>query len=349
MKLKKAIVAMSGGIDSSFCVHFLQKAGYQVSGLTMRLSNDSETITRAKKMAEVLGIKHQIVDIRDVFKKAIMDYFAYEYTQARTPNPCLRCNKFIKFGILMQIAKKAKSFFATGHYARVLRDREKNIYELRKGIDAKKDQSYVLYALKQDHLSRLLLPLGDFTKEQVYREIKKLKLPLRPGKESQDICFIPDRDYAGFIKKHIPNYVPHAGNIVTPEGEVLGRHKGIIHYTIGQRKGLGIAHNEPLFVCGFDVKKNQVVVTTNKNLGASTFLVREVSFMHRKYLRDDFIVRVKIRYHHIPQTARVKRIGSKIVQVKFKNLQRAITPGQGAVFYKNDLVLGGGVIAQVIR
>ncbi len=349
MKKKKVVVAMSGGVDSSMSAYFLKEAGYEVLGVTMQLFGTSAHIKRAQDIACKLSIEHEVIKLEDVFKKKVIDYFCKEYICGGTPNPCLRCNKFIKFGKFMNIAAKKSEFFATGHYARVVYNPQIKSFELRKGLDTKKDQSYVLFALAQKQLSRLLLPMGDRTKEEVRAIAKKLALPIEDSDESQDICFIPDKDYPKFISAYSESFSPKEGDIITSEGVFMARHKGTIFYTIGQRKGLGIAYQEPLYVIGIDSMRNRVIVGRESQLYADTFEIKNVSFTDPRFEMREFMAFVKIRYHHLESEAVVRNISKSRWQVEFKEKQKAITPGQGAVFYDNGMVLGGGIISRVVK
>lgn len=345
---KRVIVAMSGGVDSSVAVYLLQKAGYEVSGITMQLSSESEHVKIAQEIAQKLKIEHSILDIRKEFKQKIIDYFAQEYFIGHTPNPCLACNHLIKFGILMDIALKKDAYFSTGHYAKIFYDQQKDLYLISKAKDAKKDQSYVLYMLDQSKLKRMLLPLGDMTKNQIKRIAQKLDLGIEQDQESQDICFIPDHDYARYIKNHFSGFEPKAGNILNSQGKIIGSHKGIIFYTIGQRKGLGIAHTEPLFVTRINPVDNTVTVGTEAELYNKGCVLKYAYFSHPDFKRFDFKARVKIRYHHKPATAKITHLAENSYQLKFLKPQKSITPGQGAVFYDRDKVIGGGIIEQII-
>jgi len=348
-KSKKVTVAMSGGVDSSITAYLLQSKGFEVTGATMRLFAKDSHIKKARMIAKKLGIKHRVVDIRDEFKKLVMQYFSREYLNGRTPNPCLQCNRLIKFGMLMDVTAQRGSYFATGHYARIVFNKNKGFFELKRALDLKKDQSYVLHMLEQKKMSKILLPLGELTKEGVRRISLELNLGIEKSEESQDICFIPDRDYAGFIARNVAPKTDVEGDIVNNSGEKLATHKGLIHYTIGQRKGLGIAYCEPLYVLGFNVKKNLLIAGTEKELYAGSMKVKNVSFCDSSYRKKQFNAQVKIRYHHQPAQAVIRHIKGRTWEVSFKERQKAITPGQGAVFYMQDKVLGGGTIERILK
>ncbi len=349
MKKKQVTVAMSGGVDSSLCAYILKKKGYDARGLTMYLCPGTGHVQRAKKAADILNIPHRVIDMREQFKNRVINYFCCEYMAGRTPNPCLSCNRFIKFGLLMDNIRPQGGYFATGHYAKIVHDKINNMYKLQRGRDLKKEQSYVLYMLNQKQLARILLPLGNMTKDQIRKKAKQLKLPLDEGDESQDICFIKNESYIDFIRAQVKGFKPEQGRIVRSNGQVMGEHKGRIFYTVGQRKGLGIAYKAPLFVLGFNEKDNTVIVGEENELYARTFEIKDVFFTHPGYNKSSFNAAVKIRYHHNPSMARVTALTNGRFQVKFMQPQKAITPGQGAVFFKRNTVLGGGIITEVCK
>ncbi len=349
MKRKQVTVAMSGGVDSSLCAYILKKKGYDVQGLTMYLCAGTDHIQRAKEMADILRISHRVIDLREQFKKKVISYFCSEYMAGRTPNPCLRCNRFIKFGLLMDSIGTKGGCFATGHYAKVVYEKKNKMYKLQKGRDQKKEQSYVLYMLNQKQLAHLLLPLGNMTKDQIREKAEQLKLPIDKEDESQDICFIKNESYIDFIRAQVKGFKPEPGKIVRLNGEVIGEHKGRIFYTVGQRKGLGVAYKVPLFVLGFNEKDNTVIVGEENELYVHTFEIKDVFFTHPSYNKSSFNAAVKIRYHHNPSMARVTALANGRFRVKFIQPQKAITPGQGAVFYKRNTVLGGGIITDVCK
>jgi len=344
MKKKTVLVAMSGGVDSSLAAYFLLKKGFDVEGITMQLSAGQDNLKKARNIAKILKIKHRAVDVDKEFTRKVISYFCREYINGNTPNPCLCCNKSIKFGLLMDKMKNRFEYFATGHYARIGYDKSRDIYSIRKARDNSKDQSYVLYMLNQKQLSRLLLPLGKLTKQQVRQKARQLKLPVNVRDESQDICFIKGENYADFISRISSSFEIKPGDIVNSRGKIIGAHKGTIFYTIGQRKGLGIAHKVPFFVTGFDIEKNRVIVGEEKELYAVSFKVKDVVFAHPAFRRNKFQAWVKIRYHHKPARAGIEAEGEDIFRIRFLKPQKAITPGQGAVFYIRNTVLGGGII-----
>ncbi len=346
-KEKKVFVAMSGGVDSSVAAYLLLEQGYEVEGVTMRLGLGPDQTANAEKVAKQLKIKHRFVDVQEEFEKRVIDYFCREYRSARTPNPCVQCNKNIKFGILMDLAVRENAFFSTGHYARIVFNAQEERFELKKACDLKKDQSYVLFLLKQKQLSRILLPLGELNKDRTKAIAEKLGLPVNES-ESQDICFISHKHYAEFMEERDPDFDPRPGDIVLRSGKVVGRHKGIIFYTIGQRKGLGIAYKDPLFVLGFDPENNRVIVGEESELYQDGFEVEESSFTDEGFSAKEFRAEVKIRYNNMPHNALIVDSGKGVLRVRFDAPQKSVTPGQAAVFYEDDRVIGGGIISRLI-
>jgi tRNA-specific 2-thiouridylase len=361
MRKKRVVVAMSGGVDSSVTAAILKNQGYEVIGVTMNLWSfeNSKTclsersccgliaMVDANQVAIKLGISHYVADFREIFKRTVIDNFCSEYVNGRTPNPCIRCNQYIKFGVLLEQAKKLEAdFIATGHYARILYDNRKDRFLLKKGIDSKKDQSYALYTMTQEQLSKTLMPLGDLTKEKVREIAKELSLPVAEKFESQEICFIPDNEYPRFLKKLIPG-IEKPGPIINKKGEILGQHKGIIHYTIGQRKGLGISVGKPLYVVHIDRENNIIVVGNKEEVYSKEFTVTDINWIAWDKIEEPFKAKVKIRYIHKESEAVITPLNYNQAHVRFLKPQRAITPGQSAVFYYDDTVLGGGIIDNV--
>lgn len=347
---KVIAVAMSGGVDSSLTASMLLEQGYKVIGITLRLwvSDTDEddiplAVTDAKKMCDFLGIEHHVVDARHTFKDNVVDYFINEYAAGRTPNPCVFCNKNIKFDLLLQKALElGATHMVTGHYAQVMYNEEKKRYELHKGADPRKDQSYVLYTLNQDILSKLMFPLGAQPKTKTREMAHDADLPVADKPDSEDICFLPNHNYQGFIEREI-NRPVKPGNIVHENGEVLGRHNGLYNYTIGQRKGLGVAYSYPLYVIRLDGEKNEVVVGPNESLFTTTMICRNYNFLDG-VIPERLEADGKIRYaaNPSPCVATIEPDGT--MKVVFKEPQRAITPGQSVVFYEGTRVVGGGVI-----
>jgi len=354
MKKKLVVVAMSGGVDSSVTAYLLQKQGYEVIGLTMQLWPRAEerpggccgleSIEDAKKVANTLGIPHYAVNFRNIFKEKVITPFTTEYQRGRTPNPCIRCNQYIKFEALLMKAKElGADYLATGHYAQIEYAKESKRFLLKKGVDSLKDQSYFLYIMTQDQLKSALMPLGNYCKDKVRQIARQLNLPVASRPESQEICFIPDNNYGRFLQESLPESAK-PGPIIDKEGKVIGEHPGIIFYTIGQRRGIGIPDREPLYVISIDVQNNSIGVGKEKDLYSDELIADELNFITREKLKEPLKVQAKIRYLHDPQEAVATPLEKDKVQVKFKQPQRAITPGQAVVFYDQDTVIGGGTI-----
>jgi len=361
MKRKRVVVAMSGGVDSSVAAAFLKEQGYDVIGVTMNLFSLPKEYCRSENMksccgwkatedahsvAISLGISHYVVDFRKSFEKSVIADFCEEYAQGCTPNPCIRCNQYIKFDVLL---KKMKAFEAdclsTGHHARIEYDARKKRYLLKKGKDRKKDQSYFLHLMTQKQLSRTLMPVGDFTKQEVRKKAQEFGLPVAQRPESQEICFVPDNDYAGFLQNRIPEAF-RPGPIVDSENRTLARHKGILHYTIGQRRGMGISAPHPLYVLSILSDKNTIVVGPEEKLYGKTLLASHVNLISQAKITKPLEVKARIRYKHSEAKALITPLDSDKALVEFERPQRAITPGQSVVFYDGDGVVGGGIIVR---
>lgn len=345
---KKVFVGMSGGVDSSVTAAVLLEKGYEVEGINLVLTpNDAAVGNRdAVAVAEKLDIPLHILDLRDEFSKNVIDYFAGEYLKGRTPNPCIRCNESIKFGLLLDNAlEMGADFIATGHYAKVVH--EFGRYKLQKS-PSKKDQSYFLCRLTQKQLRHILFPMCEFEKEDTREIAEKYGLPVAQKADSQEICFIPDNDYAKFIVERT-GITPPPGNFVDMQGNILGEHKGILYYTIGQRKGLGIAFGEPMFVTKIDAKKNEILLAPQGNQHAKAFTVEKMNYISLDMpLTCEINAEVKIRCQAQPAPARIIPITAEKVKIEFETPQRAITPGQAAVIYDGDTVIGGGYINEIL-
>lgn len=368
---KRIVVAMSGGVDSSVAAALLKEQGLEVIGVTMCFSAvggsalggnlpaeehkkptccSIEAIEDARRVAHKLNIRHYVVNMQKPLKDWVIDDFCREYLKGRTPNPCIKCNQFIKFGALLKkIQALGADALATGHYARIKLGVGSNGlkgFKLQKAKDKKKDQSYFLYRLNQNQLKKIIFPLGDYTKEEVRKLAKKFGLTVADKAGSQEICFIPSLDYREFLKAQIKS-VFGPGPIKDLKGDILGQHKGTPFYTVGQREGLGIAKGYPLYVVKIDASQNTVFVGAREEVLKSEFIIKGAHFID-KPLKKNIALKVRIRYNHKEESARITPFKNKF-KVKFINPQFAITPGQSAVFYQKDTVIGGGFIEEVLR
>lgn len=352
---EKIAVAMSGGVDSSLTAAKLIDQGYDVIGITLKLwvkglseTEETDAVTDSKIMCDFLNIPHYVVNAENIFKESVLDYFVTEYKNGRTPNPCVFCNRNVKFKLLIDKAMELGcSKIVTGHYAQIRYNEKTNLYEIHKGIDEKKDQSYVLYLLNQDMLSKILLPLGSETKAFTRKLANEKHLPVANKPDSLDICFLPDNDYKSFITSKIKNNIKK-GKIVHENGEVLGTHNGIFNYTIGQRKGLGIAYSYPLYVVRLDAKTNTVIVGPNESLFSKNMICDYYNFISGTIPNEPFVCEGKIRYAAKQAPCKVTILPNKQMKVEFETPQRAITPGQSVVLYNGTQLLGGGVIANTL-
>jgi tRNA-specific 2-thiouridylase len=355
----KVVVAMSGGVDSSVAAALLKEKGHDVIGATMQLWPRArrehkgngmagccglDAIEDARKVAHKLGIPHYVLNFRDIFARKVIADFCQEYSRGRTPNPCIRCNQYIKFGALLERAREMDAdFIATGHYARIERDEASGRYLLKKGVDSHKDQSYFLCQLTQEQLHYTLFPIGNFTKNKVREIASELGLPVAAKPGSQEICFVPDDDYPEFLKDYIPR-AAEPGPILDEQGNTLGKHHGILCYTIGQRKGLGIAAEKPLYVTTIEPDRNAVVVGTREQIYSRELIASDLNWI--AITRPEYPIKIKarVRYRHPEAEAVVTPSDNDEVYVKFTEPQLAITPGQAIVFYDGDTVVGGGTI-----
>ena len=349
MENKKVLLGMSGGVDSSVSALLLQKQGYEVIGATLELFTnnnncDKNTYVDVKNICESLGISHYIYNCKQQFKEHVIQDFINCYSICKTPNPCIECNRYMKFGVMWEKAKELGcDYIATGHYAKTEYSEKYNRWVLKKSSAGKKDQSYVLWNIPKELIEHILFPLSDFQEKEKIRQIAResgLKVADKP--DSEDICFIPDGNYKEFLEKN-SNLKPQEGNIVSSKGEILGKHKGLYCYTIGQRKGLGISYKVPLFVIGFNQAKNEVIVGEENELYKKEISVGNINLLLVDEIKEQIEVEVKTRYSSKVAKAKITQKGNQI-DVIFEEPQRAITPGQSAVFYIGDIVLGGGKI-----
>ncbi len=354
----KIMAAMSGGVDSAVAAFILKENGYICQGVTLKLFEDSDTgifderncgsdedINDAKKVCDRLGMSHSVLYLRDKFKRCVMDDFADKYYSGLTPNPCIECNKHIKFTSILDEADKAGfTHIATGHYCSIIFDEGSGRYLIKKAVDEGKDQTYVLYGLSQETLSRTLFPLGGMTKAEVRKIAEEHGFINARKKDSQDICFIKDGNYRRFLEYHTGRPLSE-GDFILPDGSFIAKHKGTPCYTIGQRKGLGIAFEHPLYVISKDAENNTVTVGKEELLFTDRVIVEDVNFIAIPSLSTPMKATAKLRYHQSESECKIHPLGENKVLLEFDKPQRAVTPGQAAVFYCDDIVLGGGTIA----
>lgn len=357
MNKNKVVVAMSGGVDSSVCAYLLKKQGYEVIGMTMQIwQNDSEeakqggccsisAVYDARRVADKLGIPYYVTNLKERFNEKVIKYFINEYLEGKTPNPCIVCNRYLKFDDLLQKALQIDAFYiATGHYGIIERDESLGRFILKKSVDPTKDQTYALYNLNQFQLEHTLLPLGRFTKKEIREIAKEAGLSVAQKPDSQEICFI-DTNYKDYLNQKVPSKIK-PGLFVDKHNRVLGQHKGVPFYTIGQRKGLGISVGKPLYVIDLDAERNIVVLGDEEDLNVKEFAAHKLNWIAIEKLENSIKINAKIRYNFQEQPATVVPEGDDLVRVIFDTPQKAITPGQSVVFYKDDVVVGGGIIKQ---
>ena len=345
---KKVLVGISGGVDSSVSALLLKNAGYDVIGVTLEMftnNDEKQSYDDAKNICDDLGIPHYVFDYKDEFQNRVIEDFAKCYLDCKTPNPCIECNKYLKFGAMFEKAKELGcDYIATGHYAKTEYSEKYGRWVLKKSNAGRKDQSYVLWSIPKEKLEYILFPLDNFENKDEIRKIasdNKLRVANKP--DSEDICFIPDGDYKKFLEEN--NFIkPKKGNIIHIDGTVLGKHNGLYNYTIGQRKGLGIAYKNPLFVLGFDKEKNAVIVGEQEYLFKKEIYVTDLNLLLVDEIEENMEVTVKTRYSSKEAKAKLNMVSKDILKITFDEAQRAITPGQSAVMYVDDIVLGGGKI-----
>ncbi len=357
---KRVVVGMSGGVDSSVAAYLLKEQGYDVIGVTMQIWQEEETelqsenggccglsaVEDARRVAQVLDIPHYVMNFRKEFKICVMDYFVEEYLRGRTPNPCIACNRYVKWeSLLRRSLEIGGDSIATGHYARIVQ-LPNGRFAVRNSVTAKKDQTYALYNLTQFQLAHTLMPIGEYTKEEVRRIAEELSLPVAHKPDSQEICFVPDHDYAAFIEREAGSRVPGPGNFITAEGEILGQHKGITHYTIGQRRGLTLPMGHRVFVTDIRPDSDEVVIGEEEALYTTKVCCDHLNWMSIEDLTEPRRVLAKIRYNHPGEYCEIEKTGEDQVLCRFERPVRAATPGQAAVFYDGEYVLGGGTICR---
>jgi tRNA-specific 2-thiouridylase len=358
MSKAKVVVGMSGGVDSSVAAWLLKEQGYDVIGVTMQIWQDEDNVTQeenggccglsavddARRVAWDLGVPYYVMNFKEEFKSQVIDYFVEEYQRGRTPNPCIACNRYVKWeSLLKRSLDIGADYIATGHYAQI--DRLPNgRYALKKSVTAAKDQTYALYNLTQDQLACTLMPVGAYSKDQIRAIADQINLNVAHKPDSQEICFIPDHDYAGFIEESAGERAPE-GNFVDLDGQVIGRHKGITHYTVGQRKGLNLSLGYPVFVVEIRPETNEVVIGTGEDVYSDTLRAGHLNWMAVDGLHEEEMeVMAKIRYSHKGAPCTIKEVEDGVVECRFEEPQRAITPGQAVVFYQGEYVVGGGTI-----
>lgn len=357
MNKNRVLLGMSGGVDSSVAAYVLKERGYEVIGITMEIWPDLpgeirekeggccslSAVEDARRVADRIGIPFYVMNFKEVFEEKVINYFVDEYLRGRTPNPCIACNRYIKFEHFIKKALDLEAFYvSTGHYADIVFDHEKGRHLLKKSMSKDKDQTYALYSLTQYQLEHSLFPLGPYTKDQVRNIAKEIGLGVASKPDSQEICFVDD-DYGNFIENRLKEKIK-PGNFVDTKGNIIGKHRGIIHYTIGQRKGLGIAFGKPMYVVDIDSKNNLVVLGEHDKTFSNGMIVGNPNFISIPSLKEPMDAKVKIRYTAPEVSATLFPIEDNKIKVLFHNPQRAITPGQAAVFYQGEYVLGGGTI-----
>lgn len=355
---KKVVLGMSGGVDSSVAAYLLKEKGYDVIGVTMQIWQDEErnvleesggccgfsAVDDAGRVAKKVGIPYYVLNFKNEFKEKVIDYFIDEYSKGYTPNPCIACNRYLKWDTLLNKALALEAdYIATGHYAKVTRHPKTNRFTLSISNTEAKDQTYALYNLTQFQLQHTLMPIGDYEKNEIREIAKEIGLLVANKPDSQDICFVPDGNYSKFITEN-SNIDFKEGNFIDKSGKILGKHKGIFNYTIGQRKGLGIALGSPMYVSEIKADTNEVILSENKELFKTKVLIKDFNFMSFEDIDDEMFVYGKLRYSQKQSPCIIKKLDNGLIEAVFEEPQRAVTPGQAAVFYLDGYVFGGGTI-----
>lgn len=361
MEKKKVVIGMSGGVDSSVAAYLLKEQGYEVIGATMQIWQDEDIDTKednggccglsavddARRVANDLGIPYYVMNFKKEFKEKVMDYFVDEYLHGRTPNPCIACNRYVKWeSLLNRSLEIGADYIATGHYAQIEK-LPNGRYALKKSATAAKDQTYALYNLTQYQLSHTLMPVGQYTKDEIRKIANEIKLKIANKPDSQEICFIPDNNYAKFIEETTEEK-PLEGNFVDLDGNIIGKHKGITHYTVGQRKGLNLSMGHPVFVTEIRTETNEVVIGNSEDVFAYKLIANNINYMSIEDLNGQMRVTAKIRYSHQGDLCTIEKLEDGCVLCTFDEAQRAITPGQAVVFYDGEYVVGGGTIVKSV-